>query len=278
MLGKGIRLRQAVAGRPHHHCSISILEPAYMTHQLSHSPSFFGQSLQQLSTALLDLFFPPHCVACHKPGAPVCAACAQAVQPVGATICDGCGRPQPFAVRQCTQCQQQETTPLQGVRIAALYTSPLREMIHAFKYNQQPELAVPLARYLVALVQSYPWQGVFQSIDGVVPVPLYRARYQERGYNQAELLASAFCRSVQYPLCSAWLVRQRSTHSQVGLTAAERQHNVQDAFVAANTVLGKRILLIDDVYTTGATLRACAQAALNAGAIAVYGLVLACPC
>ena len=249
-----------------------------MTHQISHSPHFLGHRLQRLSAAFLDLLFPPPCVVCRKPGAPVCAACAQAVQPVGATICESCGRPQPYTVRQCTQCQQQATTPLQGVRIAALYTSPLREMIHAFKYNQQPELAIPLARYLVALVQTGPWQDVFQSIDGVVPVPLYRARYQERGYNQAELLASAFCRSVQYPLCSAWLVRQRSTHSQVGLTAAERQHNVQDAFVAANAVLEKRILLIDDVYTTGATMRACAQAALNVGATAVYGLALACPC
>lgn len=249
-----------------------------MTYQLSHAPHLLGRSLQWLQGALLDLLFPPVCVACRTPGAAVCAACAQAVEPIGATFCVCCGRPQRFHVRQCADCQLQGATALQGVRIAARYTSPLREMIHAFKYEQQPELALPLARYLVALVQTEPWQSVFPSIDGVVPVPLYRERYQERGYNQAELLASAFCRSVQYPLYSAWLVRQRSTHSQVGLTAAERQQNVQDAFVAANTVLGKRILLIDDVYTTGATMRACAQAAVDAGAIAVYGLALACPC
>ena len=102
-------------------------------------------------------------------------------------------------------------------------------------------------------------------------------RYQERGYNQAELLASAFCDRVQLPLQAGWLVRQRSTHSQVGLTAVERQRNVEDAFVAADAVLGKRLLLIDDVYTTGATMRACAQAALDAGAAIVYGLALACP-
>lgn len=150
-------------------------------------------------------------------------------------------------------------------------------MIHAFKYEQQPELAEPLAHYLVALVQTLPWSGGFPSVDGVVPVPLYSARYQERGYNQAELLAGAFCHSVQLPLCSAWLVRRRSTHSQVGLTAIERRHNVEDAFVATNAVFGKHLLLIDDVYTTGATMRACAQAALDAGAGAVYGLALACP-
>lgn len=156
-------------------------------------------------------------------------------------------------------------------------------MIHAFKYEQRPELAVPLARYLVALVQTLPWRQTFPSVDGVVPIPLYSARQQERGYNQAELLAGAFCHGiqlchgVQLPLCSAWLVRQRSTHSQVGLTAMERQRNVEDAFVATNAVVGKRLLLIDDVFTTGATMRACAQAALDAGAHAVYGLALACP-
>lgn len=249
-----------------------------MSSQLNHSPHLLGHSLQRLQGALLDFLFPPVCIACRVPGRLVCAACAQAVEPVGSTFCENCGRPQPFTVRQCPECQQQGATPLQGVRIAARYTSPLRELIHAFKYEHQPGLASPLARYLVALVQTQSWQNTFPSIDGVVPIPLYQARYQERGYNQAELLASAFCRSVQYPLRSAWLVRQRSTHSQVGLTAAERQRNVQDAFVATNTVLGKRILLIDDVYTTGATMRACAQAALDAGAIAVYGLALACPC
>lgn len=230
-----------------------------------------------LQTALLDLLFPPQCVACRRAGALICAACAQAVLPVGPTICASCGRPQVHSVAQCPQCQQLTIDPLSGVRIAALHTSPLREMIHALKYEQQPELAAPLARYLVALVQTLPWWGAFPSVDGVVPVPLYSVRYQERGYNQAELLAGAFCDRVQLPLQADWLIRQRSTHSQVGLTAGERQRNVEDAFLATHAVFGKRLLLIDDVFTTGATMRACAQAALDAGAVAVYGLALACP-
>jgi ComF family protein len=233
--------------------------------------------ITQLQTALIDLLFPPQCVVCNAYGALLCAACAQGVEPIGPAICACCGRPQQIYIPKCEQCQQQTTNALSAVRIAALHTSPLREVIHAFKYGQHPELATPLARYLVALVQKYSWLTQLQSIDGVVPVPLYSVRRTERGYNQAELLASAFCHSVQLPLCSAWLVRQRSTRSQVGLTAGERQQNVQDAFVAAQAVVGKRILLVDDVYTTGATMRACAQAAMNAGASAVYGLALACP-
>lgn len=234
-------------------------------------------SLRRVQSALLDLLFPPRCVACHRAGALVCAACAQAVLPVGPVICARCGRPQSQPVARCEQCQQVTADPLSRVRIAALHASPLREMIHAFKYEQQPELAALLARYLVALMQTLPWSTTFPSVDGVVPVPLYSARHQERGYNQAELLASAFCASVQLPLCAAWLVRQRSTPSQVGLTAVERRRNVEDAFIATHAVSGKRLLLIDDLYTTGATMRACAQAALDAGAVAVYGLALACP-
>jgi len=240
-----------------------------------HAPFY---RIQQLQTALLDLLFPPQCVACRAYGARLCAACAQLVEPVGSQICQCCGRPQASSVPQCSQCQQRRSPAPAIIRIAALHTTPLRQAIHALKYENRPELAEPLARYLIALVQpSFPWQKVLPTIDAVIPVPLHTERYRARGYNQAELLASAFCRSVQYPLRSAWLVRQRSTQSQVGLTAAERQQNVQDAFVASNAVAGKCILLIDDVHTTGATMQACAQAAIHAGATAIFGLALACP-
>ncbi len=240
--------------------------------------AFLLHRIRRLQTALTDLLFPPQCVACGAYGAHLCAACAQLVQPVGPLICQCCGRPQASHIAKCRQCQQQPSPALTFTRIAALHTSPLREAIHALKYENCPELAEPLARYLIALVQpAFSWQRVLPIIDGVIPVPLHTERRQTRGYNQAELLASAFCRSVQLPLRSAWLVRQRSTQSQVGLTAAERQQNVQDAFVATHAVYGKRILLIDDVHTTGATMQACAQAAIDAGAACVYGLALACP-
>jgi ComF family protein len=108
-------------------------------------------------------------------------------------------------------------------------------------------------------------------------VPLHAERLRERGYNQAELLARAFCRQVGLPLRPRWLQRQRLTHSQVGLSAQERQANVAEAFSASAAVRGKSILVIDDVYTTGATLNACATAALAAGAANVVALALAIP-
>jgi predicted amidophosphoribosyltransferase len=108
-------------------------------------------------------------------------------------------------------------------------------------------------------------------------VPLHEQRLQERGYNQSELLALHFCHAVGLSLQPEWLARTRQTRQQVGLGPTERQTNVQDAFTATGDVEGHSLLLIDDVYTTGATLRACAMTAFAAGANAVYGLTLARP-
>jgi ComF family protein len=163
------------------------------------------------------------------------------------------------------------------VRIAALHTTPLREAIHALKYENCPELADMLARYLIAALLDTPWCDRYLAVDGVLPVPLYNDRLQERGYNQSELLADAFCEQTGVSLQTTWLMRQRSTQSQVGLNAGDRRQNVQDAFVATPAVLGKRIILLDDVYTTGATMQACAAALRDAGAVAVYGLAVTCP-
>lgn len=158
-----------------------------------------------------------------------------------------------------------------------MHSGPVREGIHHLKYNNGTEIAPLLARYLMATFQQPPWTQLHGWIDGVTPVPLHAERLRERGYNQAELLARAFCRRVGAPLRPHWLQRQRLTQSQVGLSAHERQSNMADAFSATPAVRGKAILLIDDVYTTGATLNACAMAALNAGATAVFALALAMP-
>ena len=107
----------------------------------------------------------------------------------------------------------------------------------------------------------------------IVPVPLHINRLRERGYNQARLIAGHVAQMRGLPLVPQAIYRQVETHSQVGLNAEEREANMQGAFGAdPQTVSAQTILLIDDVYTTGATLAACAQAAREAGAAAVYGL------
>ena len=232
--------------------------------------------LRRVAGAALDLLFPPQCAACGAAGYPFCPRCAQLVEPVPPEICARCGRPQLAAVALCGECRH-GASHLLLARAAALHTYPLREAIHALKYENRPELAAPLARYLVAVFRSAPWDALPQPIDAVVPVPLHARRHEERGYNQSELLAAGLCRAAGLPLEPAWLQRTQDTRRQVGLSAAERKQNVAGAFTASSRVAGHTLLLVDDVYTTGATLKSCAEAAIAAGARAVYALTLAIP-
>jgi ComF family protein len=113
-------------------------------------------------------------------------------------------------------------------------------------------------------------------IDVIVPVPLHAARLRERGYNQAALLAKHLSIATNIPLVEDGLVRTRATASQMTLKAAERKINVQDAFGCSDGRMARqRVVVIDDVCTTGATLEACAQALFQAGAVSVWALTLA---
>lgn len=192
-----------------------------------------------------------------------------------ATLCSHCGRIFERAVLRCGQCRAGDLGALEVVRAAVLFKPPLRDAIHVFKYESQPALAPLLARYLVAVFAQPPWADLRPAIDGVIPVPLHEERTRERGYNQSSLLAQAFAQAMGLACVPEWIDRVRATRPQVGLSRVERRANVEGAFVASPAVAGKRLLLIDDVFTTGATLQACAQAARAGGARAIYGLTLA---
>jgi ComF family protein len=209
-------------------------------------------------TAGLDLLLPPRCAGCERAGQAFCDRCAQAVTPAAELGCIRCGRSTPAGQTRCRRCVA-APPGLLFARAAALHTAPLRPAIHALKYGGRPELAPLLARHITAVWQLQPlWQpwrsGALRPV--VAPVPLHAQRLTERGYNQAELLARAFAGQNRLALRTDLLHRQRSTRSQVGLSAVERHANVADAFTAASCP-GAVILLIDDVYTTGATLNAC---------------------
>jgi len=190
--------------------------------------------------------------ACFIYGSALCPSCAQIAEPMPSTICLTCGRPEVRQIATCFSCRQLQMSwgelPLLFSRSATLFTSPIREAVHSLKYEKRTELAEPLARYLFAVFQGYPWSDLYTLIDAVVPVPLHPQRLETRGYNQAELLA-----------------------------IAERQQNVGNAFQATVPLYGVTVLLVDDVYTTGSTLQACAIALKNAGAAQVYALALATP-
>ncbi len=150
------------------------------------------------------------------------------------------------------------------------YEGPLRKLIHIFKYAKVETLALPLSRLLL---QAVPLD---ESFDLVIAMPMHWRKRWERGFNQAGLLARPVAKRRGLPLCHA-LRRNKYTRAQAGLTEAQRRENLKDSFSVKNAhkIAGKRILLIDDVLTTGATLRSAATVLKAAGARRVTALTLA---
>jgi ComF family protein len=208
--------------------------------------------LQQLVDASIDLLFPPRCAGCGRVDSIWCETCQEELA----------STPFPEHVRPLA--------PFAGMSSTAVHQGIIREAVQGLKYGNAPLLAKFLGERLVKQFQHMNW-----TIGMIVPVPLHTTRLAERGYNQAQLLSEQVAQSLQIPCSPNAVHRQRNTQSQVTLNAAERQTNMTDAFQAHPPIVNnQRILLIDDVYTTGATLSACGQAILQAGAQAVYGLTV----
>lgn len=217
----------------------------------------------------LDLLFPPRCAGCGRPGALWCAACAAAVIPIMPPVCPGCGIPWPEGDR-CPACR---TDPLRlaGIRSACLYQGPLRRAVHRLKFHGRYAVAQALAPLM-----ADGWARFALEADLLIPVPAHRGRERQRGYNQAALLAEALAEHLSLPVRPEALRRVRATPSQVGMDHLARRANVQGAFQAdPRWIAGRRVAVIDDVCTSGATLEACAAALHQAGAVAVWGFTLA---
>ncbi len=159
-----------------------------------------------------------------------------------------------------------------GLASLAEFSGPVRRAIHHLKYHQDAALAEHFSNLLYKLVHNeLKWDH-----EIITTIPLGRSRQRERGFNQADLLAYPLALQSRKHFFPHLIKRTRDTESQVGKSAAERKANVKGAFKADPAVAtGKRILLLDDVITTGATMTACAEALENAGALAIYGLSLA---
>lgn len=218
--------------------------------------------------ALLDLLYPPRCPGCGKIGVVYCAACQAAIEPVPAPACPRCGHPAE-TVRLCPTCERTPSA-LDHIAATAVFASPLREAIHALKYDNNRSLARPLGERMAAF-----WQAGHMEADLIVPVPLHRSRQAERGYNQAALLAHVLGQATGIPVAERTVMRKKATRQQALLNAVERRANVKDAFTCRADMTGKRIVLLDDVCTTGSTLEACASALRAAGAASVWAFTLA---
>ena len=161
-----------------------------------------------------------------------------------------------------------------AARAATRFEGPVREMIHRFKYDRRVQLARPLG--LIAAGTLAPWITL-TSADLVVPVPLHVRRLRQRGFNQAVLISQVLARQCKLPLDRTSLRRIRWTEPQVNLAAAERALNVRGAFAVRcpSRVKGRRVLLVDDVFTTGSTVAECARELKDAGAIEVMVVTVA---
>jgi ComF family protein len=153
----------------------------------------------------------------------------------------------------------------------AVFADPLRQAIHALKYENNTTLAAPLGAMMVDL-----WRrGGLPQANLILPVPLHTRRQDERGYNQSSLLARVLGRGVGVPVDEHTLIRPRATLPQVGLGLSERQQNVEGAFACRGDVKGQTVVVVDDVCTTGATLEACAAILRAGGATSVWAFTLA---
>jgi competence protein ComFC len=169
----------------------------------------------------------------------------------------------------CRECASGDLA-LQGARAVSPHLSPLREAVHGLKYDGLRVLAEPLS-----LLMAEAWRRTSWRVDVLVPVPLHERRLRQRGYNQSLLLADALSKHLGVPMEEQLLTRERNTLSQVGLSPEERWLNVGGAFRChGESLQGKDILLVDDVFTTGATLEACAQALKKSGSAHVWALTV----
>lgn len=207
-------------------------------------------SLMRLIAGGLDLLYPPRCAGCGRVDTRWCARCADALAAEALAV------------------QQQRLPPLRGLAATGVHAGKLQQAVHALKYAGALELTAPLGSRLVAALTALQW-----TIDIIIPVPLHTARQRERGYNQAQQLGDHVAQVLGISCDPSALLRWRDTPPQVGLNRAQRQANMHGAFKPLGSLSGT-VLLIDDVFTTGATLQACARAAREAGAHAVYGLTV----
>jgi len=213
----------------------------------------------------LDLIFPPACVGCRKIGRWICSRCWQQIDWVEELKCGTCGRP--WVRNPCPQCTRQGSA-LVAVAAAAAFDGTAREAVHALKYEGRHAIGRLLGTLMARATPA-------EEVTVVAPVPLHPRRRHERGYDQAAILARWVGRSLDVPVETAAARRIRYTKQQASLDGEQRARNVVGAFAAEEWIEGERILLVDDVYTTGATLEACASALRCAGATSVTGLVFA---
>ncbi|HML11791.1 MAG TPA: ComF family protein [Xanthobacteraceae bacterium] len=239
----------------------------------------FAGAVRGAGRVVLDAALPPLCPSCRKPVADdggLCPGCWSQLSFITPPYCERLGIPFAYDPGPGVLSMQAIADPpaYERARAAVRYDDIARTLIHALKYGDRLDLAPTLGRWMARA------GGVLLAeADALVPVPLHWRRLWARRFNQSATLAAVIAAQAKLPVAHAALARVKATRQQVGLTASERALNVQGAFrvreEARADVKGRRLVLVDDVLTSGATIDACARALLRAGAAAVDVLVFA---
>lgn len=244
----------------------------------------------ELAESIFAVLFPSDCRICGLPlvkisRLPVCQPCLDAILPISGGICVVCGERifSPYAMSgsreepRCGLCRRIQP-PFARATAYGSYEGGLRELIQLLKYGGVRPAANVLGRMLAEAVSMLESELPAEVV--VIPVPLHRSKLRQRGFNQAELIARAMKShrsGDRFRLCVGILERTRDTSSQTGLTGHQRRENLRGAFRVAlpETVKGREMLVVDDVYTTGATVSECARVLRRAGATKVWAATVA---
>ncbi len=233
----------------------------------------------ELLEAAVSLLYPPVCTLCGgktRASEYLCERCEAKATPIVAPFCQQCSEPFEGAIATAFTCANCAHRTIYFDAAVAAYRGRgiVRQIIHDFKYGRQIHLRHLVARWLYAAFDDERLRG--REFDMIVPVPLHPARQRERGFNQANLLAELLTAQISIP-SKPVLKRVRYTTTQTALDRAERMENLHNAFRLRRNanVRGLRVLLIDDVLTTGSTLSECARILKRSGAISVHAATAA---
>lgn len=234
----------------------------------------------QIKDILWEALFPSdgRCIFCKKlllfePN-PFCYSCLDKIPWVGERVCKKCGKEEIIGdTGLCIDCAHWEHQYEQGISLFT-YTGNGKKIIQEIKFNGNRKLALWTGKKIGQKLRKQNWQ---KKIQGIVPVPLHENRMKERGFNQSEELAKGISSILDIFTLKDLLIRIKDTPHQTDLTRSQRQENIKKAFQVRDSrvIQGKKVLLVDDVYTTGATINACAETLKQAGAREVYFAVAA---
>ncbi|PMQ02488.1 MAG: hypothetical protein CBR30_02290 [Dictyoglomus sp. NZ13-RE01] len=227
-------------------------------------------NLFEIFEPFLDIIFPERCVLCGRYlEGYICSKCREKLK-FGENYCLLCGAPLTFPEKVCYNCKKENNILIEGFEFLGYYKGIWEDLISKFKFEHKPYIAKTFAKMGRERILSRNWD-----IDLITYVPMWKDKEKKRGYNQSYILAKYLSRELQLSVVST-LKQERPILEQKNLGRAERLENVKNAFKLMENVdiEGKNILIVDDVYTTGATIRECAKELRNGRCNKIYVFVI----